>query len=153
MSAPLSRISLLLAILLFVAALFQKQIANALGNPLTEPTQFEQVIDGVKGAMGSQSLVELPTHPVPKTIFWLAVVIASLALWAWIVETSFWIPLVAMVIAIAAALLKMALLPVVLAAVRAGTTQAKRRSTSSSSRKRTTSAAARKRRSSSRDAD
>lgn len=139
MKAPLSRISLLLAILLFVAALFQKQIANALGNPLKEPSQLEKVIQGVKGAVSEQALVEIPTHPVSAAIFWIAVGIAALALWAWIVENSFWIPLAAMCIALAAGMLKMALLPAVLAAARAGTTTARRRSTSSTTRRKSSS--------------
>lgn len=148
MTAPLSRISLLLAIVLFVAALFQKQIAEAVGKPMTEPTQLEQVFKGVQSAMGSQSLVEIPTHPVSATIFWIAVVIAAIALWAWIVENSFWIPLAAMCIALAAAMLKMALLPVVLAAVRGGA-QAKRRSSSSSTSRSTSSKSTTQRRRSS----
>ena len=128
MNAPLSRISLLLAILLFIAGLFQKSIANAIGKPLTEPTQLEQVVKGVKAAAGQDNLISIPSHPVPATIFWCAVVISVLALWAWIVEDSFWIPLVAMCVAIAAAMLKMAILPALLAAARAGNTQARRRS-------------------------
>ena len=136
MNAPLSRISLLLAVLLFVAALFQKQIANAVGNPLTEPTQLEQVMSGIKGATGQSALIEVPKHPVSATIFWIAVVIAALALWAWIVEDNFWLPLVAMCIALAAAMLKMAILPAVIAAARAGGTQVKRRRASSTSRSR-----------------
>lgn len=133
MNAPLSRISLLLAILLFIAGLFQKSIANAIGKPLTEPTQLEQVIQGVKGAAGQESMISVPKHPVPATIFWLAVAISVLALWAWIVEDSFWIPLIAMCVAIAAAMLKMAVVPALLAAVKAGSVQAKRRTTRSRS--------------------
>ena len=131
MTAPLSRISLLLAILLFITGLFQKSIANAIGRPLTEPTQLEQVVRGVKGTVGPENLISIPTHPVPATIFWCAVVISVLALWAWIVEDSFWMPLIAMCVAIAAAMLKMAILPALLAAVRAGNTQVRRRSTRS----------------------
>ena len=133
MNAPLSRISLLLAILLFIAGLFQKSIANAIGKPLTEPTQLEQVVKGAKASAGQDNLISIPSHPVPDTIFWCAVVISVLALWAWIVEDSFWIPLVAMCVAIAAAMLKMALLPALIAAVRAGNTQVRRRSTRSRS--------------------
>lgn len=139
MNAPLSRISLLLAMVLFVASLFQKQIADALGNPLKELSQFEKEIPGVKSAVSDQALVEVPTHPVSATIFWIAVGIATLALWAWIVENSFWIPLVAMCIALAAGTLKMALLPAVLAAARVGTTTARRRSTSSTTRRKSSS--------------
>ena len=146
MNAPLSRISLLLAILLFIAGLFQKSIANAIGKPLTEPTQLEQVVQGVKAAAGKDSLISIPSHPVPATIFWCAVVISVLALWAWIAEDSFWIPLIAMCVAIAAAMLKMAVLPALLAAVRAGNTQARRRSTRS--RTSTMGTATRRRRSS-----
>jgi hypothetical protein len=129
MNAPLSRISLFLAILLFVAALFQKSIATAVGNPITDPTQFEQVINGAKTAIGTTALIEVPKHPVQATIFWIAVAIAALSLWAWIVEDNFWLPLVAMCIALGAAMLKMALLPAIIAAAKAGTTQVKRRST------------------------
>ncbi len=134
MNAPLSRISFFLAILLFGASLFQKSIASAVGKPIQDPTQWEQVVNGAKAAVGSTALIEVPKHPVQATIFWIAVGIAALALWAWIVEDNFWLPLVAMCIALAAALLKMALLPALIAAAKGGATQVKRRSTASSKR-------------------
>ncbi len=133
MQAPLSRISLFLAILLLGAACFQKSIAHALGNDIVGPTQLEQVIHGGKAAAGTDdSLISVPTHPVQATIFWVAMAVTALALWAWIVEDSFWIPLIAMVLALAAAIFKMALLPAfIVAAAKVGGTQVKRRSTRS----------------------
>ena len=128
MNAPLSRISLLLAIVLLVASLFQKSIANAMGNPLVEPTQLEQVMKGGLAALGNSPILEVPKHPVTGTIFWIGLGIAALSLWAWIVEDSFWIPLVALSIALIAAMLKMALIPAVLAAIKAGNTTVKKRS-------------------------
>lgn len=127
MTAPLSRISFLLAVIIFIAAWFQKPLAEKLGNPITGPTQMEQVFKGARNAVSSQPIIEIPTHPVQATIFWVALAIAALALWAWIVEDAFWIALIAMVIALAAAVLKLALLPAFIAAAKAGHTQVKRR--------------------------
>lgn len=140
MKAPLSRLSLLAGILVFIAALFQKQIANAVGSPMTEPTTIEKVLTNVKSVAGNnQSLVEIPTHPVAATIFWIGLAVAGFALFAWIVEDSFWIPLAAACLGIAAAVLKLAWLPALIAAAKAGQTQVRRRrsqsATSSSHRK------------------
>lgn len=153
MNAPLSRISLLLAVILFVTSLFQKSIANALGNPLTEPTQMERVIGNVKSAAGQNDLFSVPKHPVPATIFWCALAIAALALWAWIVEDSFWIPLIAMCVSLGAWLVHLALLPVALAAVRAGGVQAKRRTTRTRSVSTTSKTTPRRRSSSAKSLD
>ncbi len=128
MNAPLSRISLLLAIVLLVVSLFQKDIANAVGKPLTEPTQLEQVKQGGMAALGQGPILEVPKHPVTGTIFWIGLGIAALSLWAWIVEDSFWIPLIALSIALIAAMLKMALIPAILAAIKVGNTTVKKRS-------------------------
>ena len=79
-------------------------------------------------ALGNGPILEVPKHPVTGTIFWIGVGIAALSLWAWIVEDSFWIPLIALSIALIAAMLKMALIPAVLAAIKAGNTTVKKRS-------------------------
>lgn len=113
----------------------QKSIANWVGRPMTEPTAIEKVISGVKGATGQQSMVEIPSHPVAATIFWIGLGVAGLALFAWIVEDSFWIPLVAACLALAAALIKLAWLPALLAAVKSGQTQVRRRRSSTTRRR------------------
>ena len=123
----------MLAIVLLVASLFQKSIGSAIGKPLTEPTQLEQVVSGGMAALGNGPILEVPKHPVTATIFWIGVALAALSLWAWIVEDSFWIPLVALSIALLAAMLKMALIPALIAAVKAGGQVTRRSSTRRSS--------------------
>ncbi|MBP7950652.1 MAG: hypothetical protein KA004_13460 [Verrucomicrobiales bacterium] len=126
MKSPLSRLALLAGILVALAALFQKQIANATGNPMTEPTTLEQVVSAVKGAAGT-ALIQVPTHPVAAVIFWAGLAVAGFALFAWIVEDCFWLPLIAACLGLAAAVFKLAWLPVLLAAAKAGQSQVRRR--------------------------
>jgi hypothetical protein len=127
MRLPLSRLSLLLGVLVFAAALMQKSIANWVGHPMTEPTAIEKVIDGVKGATGARPMVEIPTHPVAAVIFWAGLGVAGLALFAWIVEDCFWLPLVAACLGIAAAILKLAWVPALLGMLKAAQTANQRR--------------------------
>jgi Mlc titration factor MtfA (ptsG expression regulator) len=132
MSAPLSRFCLLAAIAVLIASIFQKDLAAKLGQPMTEPTSWERVLGGVKDVVAASkaetaALVAVPEHPVAQKIFYAAVGVAILSLVAWVLETAFWLPLLAMVLALAAVFVKIAWLPALLALLK--TTAAKTKST------------------------
>ena len=68
MTAPLSRISLLLAIVLFVAALFQKQIAEAVQVLTTQFTPEIPLGEYLVPIATRKTVKGILTAPVP--VFW-----------------------------------------------------------------------------------
>jgi lysylphosphatidylglycerol synthetase-like protein (DUF2156 family) len=137
-SPMLSRISLLLAILIFAASLFQRQIAEKVDHPFKEPTQWEKILGTSKNAAVATGVVDapvvsVPQHPVAAAIFWIALGVVALSLVAWVMEDAFWLPLVAACLALAAVMIKIAWLPALIAALKTAQTRTTRRRSSTSS--------------------
>ncbi len=151
MSAPLSKLTFLAAVIVLLASIFQKQLAEKIQTPMKEPTMWEKVLGGAKqvvdASKGEASIFTVPEHPVAKSIFWAAIAIAGVALFAWILEDVFWLPLLAMCLALSAVVLKAAWLPALVALLKTTPVSGQRRKStaSSSTSRRTTSSRSRSR--------
>jgi hypothetical protein len=87
----------------------------------------KEVLVMAKGETG----IAPPEHPVAKGIFWAGIIIAGMALVGWVLEDVFFLPIVAMCLALTAVMLKAAWLPALLIALKNQKPAPRRRSSAS----------------------